>query len=524
MAFEAQVSYTGDGSSNDWTVTFGYLKKSHVKLFVAGIEDPTFTWIDGASIAATSVPGSGAEVLITRTTPRDELVYEIPNSGTYKGADLNNQALQALYIAAEGYDALNNTIALDTGDNKWDADTKRIKNIVDPVAAQDVVTKNYADTNGSSYAAQAATSASAAATSESNAATSASTASTAASTATTQAGNAATSETNADADATAAAASAAAALGDAAAAEDWAIQPEDSLVPAASGGNEVDEYSALHWAAKAATSASAADASATAASAAISGINPPEAPNNSTELLRGEDGVALHFLTREYRVNDFGSGAPLAVAPALIAHTAPFSMTTNTSQTVTNRAGGIEALSANEVTFDHDASGDSVVPKGMECAGGNHYMTQGTITSTFNTDDDNFTVYVEFEATTTAGTQDIFDIYATSTVTDAYTLMIDSGTLKLDTWSGTVNTDTHTIVGISANTVIRAAFAVKSNGSVDCIATGMSAKNNTGVITVPAAAFTDLRLGFSLDGWIRKFFYTNRAMNETELKLVCGIS
>jgi hypothetical protein len=38
-------------------------------------------------------------------------------------------------------------------------------------------------------------------------------------------------------------------------AEDWAITPEDTLVPAAAGGNQVDEYSALHWANKSAASA-----------------------------------------------------------------------------------------------------------------------------------------------------------------------------------------------------------------------------------------------------------------------------
>lgn len=524
MPFEAQVTYAGDGSSNDWTVTFGYLKKSHVSLFIDGTEDQTFTWIDSTSIAATTVPASGAEVLITRTTPRDQLVYEVPNSGTYKGADLNNQALQALYIAAEGYDALANTIALDTGDNKWDAATKRIKNIVDPVDAQDVVTKNYADSSGSSILGQATTAATAAAASESNASTSEANALTYSNTATTQASNASTSESNASTSASTATTQATTATNEANYAEEWANKAEDSLVSAAAGGDLVDDYSALHFANKAAASAASASADAIAAAAAVDGINPPEAPNNATELLRGEDGIALHFLTREYRINDFTSGAPLSVAPAIIAHNAPFTMTTNTSLTIHNRAGGVEALSANEVTFDHDVSGDSVVPKGMECAGGSHYMTEATISSTFNTDDDNFTVYVEFEASNTTGTQDIFDIYATSPTTNAYTMKISSGTLQLDTYSATVNTDTQNFTSISASTVIRAAFAVNRNGSVDVICTGMSAKANTGVITVPAAAFTDLRLGFSLNGWIRKFFYTNRAMNETEMKLVCGIS
>lgn len=49
------------------------------------------------------------------------------------------------------------------------------------------------------------------------------------------------------------------------AAHDWAIYPEDSLVPAASGGNEVDDYSSLHHAAKSSASAAAALASQNAA-------------------------------------------------------------------------------------------------------------------------------------------------------------------------------------------------------------------------------------------------------------------
>ena len=61
-----------------------------------------------------------------------------------------------------------------------------------------------------------------------------------------------TDEASAGLSATAAAASAVEAAADAAAAEAWAITPEDTLVPASAGGNEVDEYSALHHRAKAA--------------------------------------------------------------------------------------------------------------------------------------------------------------------------------------------------------------------------------------------------------------------------------
>jgi hypothetical protein len=49
-------------------------------------------------------------------------------------------------------------------------------------------------------------------------------------------------------------------------AEEWATKIEDSLVSVAAGGNGTTEYSALHWAAKASTSATAASGSASAAS------------------------------------------------------------------------------------------------------------------------------------------------------------------------------------------------------------------------------------------------------------------
>lgn len=82
----------------------------------------------------------------------------------------------------------------------------------------------------------AGTSASAASTSETNAAASASAASTSASAASTSETNAATSESNA-----------AQSESDS---EAWANTDEDVLVPLANGGDEIDDYSALHWAKK----------------------------------------------------------------------------------------------------------------------------------------------------------------------------------------------------------------------------------------------------------------------------------
>lgn len=112
----------------------------------------------------------------------------------------------------------------------------------------------------------AAASETAAAASASSASSSASTATTQASAASTSASNAATSASNASTSATNAATSETNSASNVTYAAEWANKAEDSLVSVAAGGDNVDDYSALHHAAKAAASASAASSSASSAS------------------------------------------------------------------------------------------------------------------------------------------------------------------------------------------------------------------------------------------------------------------
>jgi hypothetical protein len=144
--------------------------------------------------------------------------------------DLDDSNIQVFHAAQEAIDTSNDGITL-ADDDKWDAQSKIIKNVATPTSDNDASTKAYVDTVAGSASAAAAsasaaaTSATAAATSETNAATSASAASSSASSASgsattatsqasaasTSASNAATSETNAATSETNAANSAAAA-------------------------------------------------------------------------------------------------------------------------------------------------------------------------------------------------------------------------------------------------------------------------------------------------------------------------
>jgi hypothetical protein len=166
----------------------------------------------------------------------------------------------------------------------WNSAGTALENKTDPTVA------------AAAAAAAAAASAAAAATSETNAATSEANASSSATTAATSASNAATSETNSGLN-----------VGYA---EEWANKAEDSLVSAAAGGDLVDDYSALHWAAKAAASA---------ASNNLPTIQAGDA-GKILEVNPGETGYQLTANTGAI-VDDFtieNNGGVLELAPKLL--------------------------------------------------------------------------------------------------------------------------------------------------------------------------------------------------------------
>lgn len=94
-------SFTGDGSTRSWAISFPFIHGSHVKASVDGVEvdvvvTPGLVTLD----AGEDTPGVGAVGRIYRETPTDQLA-------TYLGSTLNDSEsnrignLQALYLAEE---------------------------------------------------------------------------------------------------------------------------------------------------------------------------------------------------------------------------------------------------------------------------------------------------------------------------------------------------------------------------------------------------------------------------------------
>lgn len=136
--------YTGNGSNRNFNVTFPYLREQDVVVLVDGVS-VTYSFLSAGVIQTTVAPANSTRVVVKRVTPTSPLV-DFNDASTLTEADLDTAKLQSFYIAQEALDALEDNLALDYADNKFDAQSKQIKNVQAPTNASDAATKDYVDT------------------------------------------------------------------------------------------------------------------------------------------------------------------------------------------------------------------------------------------------------------------------------------------------------------------------------------------------------------------------------------------
>jgi hypothetical protein len=217
------VTYTGDGNTTNFSITFTFISRTHVKVYLDSVESTDWSWVSDGVIAMDTAPAEGVVVRIQRETPKDSRLVTFQDAAIMTAEDQNDSADQNFMSMQEEYDNQSNYLQLGT-DDKYNAQSKVIKNVADGVANTDAANKGQIDSLTSAAVAAAEAAQAAAETAQTNAETAETNAETAET-------NAETAETNA--------------VAAEAKAEKWADETEDVEV-------ETGKYSAKHWAAKAA--------------------------------------------------------------------------------------------------------------------------------------------------------------------------------------------------------------------------------------------------------------------------------
>ena len=335
------VRYTGNGSTTTYAIPFSYRSTDDITVTIGGVATTAFTYNGaGTQITFTSPPADQSAIQITRKTSQGTKLVDYTSGSVLTESDLDTDSDQAFFMSQEAIDTAGDVITIDNADFQWTAQSKRIKLVADPTGAQDVATKNYTDTAGTSQVALATTQATNAAASATSAASSATTATTKASEASTSATNAATSATTASTQATNAATSATAAASSATTATTKASEASTSASNAATSatnaGNSAtaaatSETNAGNSATAAATSATNAGNSETAA--ATSATN---AASSATAAASSATSASGSATTATTKAGEASTSATNAAASATTATTQASTATTKASEAATS--------------------------------------------------------------------------------------------------------------------------------------------------------------------------------------------
>lgn len=112
-----QNTYTGDGSTTDYTLTFPYLAVADVRVSLDDVGTTAFSLINATTLRFNSAPSNGVAIRIYRVTDDSNNKIVFNSGSSIKADDLNDAVNRNLYIAQETTSNLANVTAGGVADN-----------------------------------------------------------------------------------------------------------------------------------------------------------------------------------------------------------------------------------------------------------------------------------------------------------------------------------------------------------------------------------------------------------------------
>ena len=110
-------SYTGNGSTTQYSFTFPYLKSTDVQVQVDAAVTTAWAFANATTVQFNTAPSNGAKIKILRDTNVDSLAATFYAGSSIKSEDLNDNYTQNLYKTQEvGARFFSNTGGTMTGD------------------------------------------------------------------------------------------------------------------------------------------------------------------------------------------------------------------------------------------------------------------------------------------------------------------------------------------------------------------------------------------------------------------------
>ena len=103
-------TYTGNGTTVVYSLTFPYLRQEHVKVTVNGTLTTAYTFVNSNTIQFNTAPANGAAIVIYRETESDELDNRFFANSSIRAGSLNNNFTQTLYVSQETQDVANRAL------------------------------------------------------------------------------------------------------------------------------------------------------------------------------------------------------------------------------------------------------------------------------------------------------------------------------------------------------------------------------------------------------------------------------